>query len=90
MILWSPENSTFINTRLSDLSFEMPLWSTGWTLVAGLDEAGKVPWLARYRLPLSYYPDPNVAPAGLAIRNNAPGSTPVWAERLHSLALCFA
>jgi len=77
-----------------DLSFELPLWSAGLELVAGLDEAGRGALAGPVTAAAVILPAiPEILPALSGVRDSkqmTPSQRQVWAERLHCQALCYA
>ena len=77
-----------------DLSFELPLWSAGLKLVAGLDEAGRGALAGPVAAAAVILPASIGMLTALHGERDSKQMTPtqrqIWTERLHSQALCYA
>ena len=75
------------------LSFELPLWSAGLKLVAGLDEAGRGALAGPVAAAAVILPaSPEILLALHGVRDSkqmTPAQRQVWAERLTMQALCY-
>jgi ribonuclease HII len=76
-----------------DLRFELPLWSAGLKLVAGLDEAGRGALAGPVAAAAVILPaNPEILPLLQGVRDSkqmTPAQRQVWTERLHVQALCY-
>jgi len=77
-----------------DLSFELPLWSAGLKLVAGLDEAGRGALAGPVAAAAVILPaSPDILLALHGVRDSkqmTPAQRQLWTERLHSQLLCYS
>jgi ribonuclease HII len=76
-----------------DLGFELPLWSAGLKLVAGLDEAGRGALAGPVSAAAVILPaGPEILPALNGVRDSkqmTPAGRQFWAQRLQDQALCY-
>jgi ribonuclease HII len=75
------------------LSFEQPLWESGYTQIAGIDEAGRGAWAGPVcAAALILPPDPTLLDTLYQVRDSKlmiPGSREAWAPRIRLAALAW-
>jgi ribonuclease HII len=77
-----------------DLSFEIPLWESDVTLVAGLDEAGRGPWAGPVTAGAVILPfDPSLSTRLSGVRDSkqmTASQRTFWVEHIHQEAVAWA
>ena len=88
------QSSSFkLKTNYPSLSFEQPLWDSGYTQIAGIDEAGRGAWAGPVcAAALILPPDPTLLQTLDQVRDSklmTPQSRETWAPRIRLAALAW-
>ena len=82
-----------MNTNYPTLNFEQPLWDSGYTQIAGIDEAGRGAWAGPVcAAALILPPDPTLLQTLDQVRDSklmTPRSRELWAPRIRLAALAW-
>jgi len=82
-----------MNTKFPTLNYELPLWESGYTQIAGIDEAGRGAWAGPVcAAALILPPDPTLLRTLDQVRDSklmTPRNREIWAPRIRITALAW-